>query len=336
MKKLSHLSILLTLVLSLALLLSACGAKAQPDQTNDESNPSQETMELQPYATKPITITVPWGAGGGNDLAVRALTENCATYFGQPATIVNEPGGPSTVAIFKDSAKADGYEFLMATMGCFTTSSHLDGVPYSFDDFDVVCSVSLQPNFLMVKADSQYQSIEDFKNATSPITFASTGATSSTHVLPQALFEEMGVEANGIAFDSGGEGEAAVLGGHCDIYVSAPADATKYSQSGDMIILGVFADERISTFPDVPTFKEMGYNLSLSVSNYILAPKGMDANQLAFARKAFEEMRQDEAFVNYATNANLPVLEFTPEEVYTYYQNEFDMTKELYTRLGIM
>lgn len=292
--------------------------------------------KVDAYPEKAVSIVVPWGAGGGNDLAIRALTQNAVDYLGQPITIVNTPGANATVANFKNTAKSDGYELLMVTMGCFTSSKWLNNVPYSFDDFDILTSVSLQPNFLLVRSDSEFKTLDDFKKAGRPITFASTGATSSTHLLPQELFSQMGVEANGIPYDSGAEGAAAVLGGHCDVYVSAPADATKYSKSGDMRIIGVFESERIDLFPDVPTFKEMGYDLALSVTNYVLAPKGLSDSQLKTLRDAFSKMHDDPDFINFATNSNLPVINFTVEETMDYYNKELQATYDLYKKMGLI
>lgn len=334
---------LLALTLALSMTLCGCGAKEDPAPSAPAASapatsaPAESTpTEPTSYATKPIEVVVPWGAGGSNDLCARALADSSEKYFGQPMTILNQPGAATTVTQFMNEAKPDGYEFIVVTMGTFTTTPLLNEVDYDWYDFDVVCAMTLQPNFLIVRADSEFNSLEDIQNATRQVSFASTGATSSTNILPSSLFEAMGIDYTGIAYSGGSESIAALLGGHVDCITVDPSNATKYVESGDVKILGVFDTERFAAFPEVPTMMESGYDLALSVSNYILAPKGLPEDVLEYARYAFEQMKTEDTFVNFAANSNLPVLNYTPEEATARYESEYATAENMLKSIGLI
>lgn len=334
---------LLAITLALSMTLCGCGAKEEPAPSAPAASapavsaPAESTpTEPTSYATKPIEVVVPWGAGGSNDLCARALAESSDKYFGQPITILNQPGAATTVTQFMNEAKPDGYEFIVVTMGTFTTTPLLNEVDYDWYDFDVVCAMTLQPNFLVARADSEFNSLEDIQNATRQVSFASTGATSSTNILPSSLFEAMGIDYTGIAYSGGSESVAALLGGHVDFITVDPSNATKYLESGDVKLLGVFDTERFAAFPEVPTMMESGYDLALSVSNYILAPKGLPEDVLEYARYAFEGMKTEDTFINFAANSNLPVLNYTPEEATARYESEYATAETMLKSIGLI
>lgn len=151
------LSLVLAVVMVLA--LAACGNK-----TNDDSNTNNDNNSATDFPTKPMTIVCPYGAGGGTDLALRILAECGKDVFGQTINVENKTGGSGTVGLTEAlNAAADGYTLGTCSVDLITLPLlGLAPAETTRDAFDPICVINGEPAAIIVRADSRWNTIEEF------------------------------------------------------------------------------------------------------------------------------------------------------------------------------
>ena len=149
----------LTLALVLVLALAACGNK-----TNDDNNTNSDNNNATDFPTKPMTIVCPYGAGGGTDLALRILAECGKDVFGQTINVENKTGGSGTVGLTEAlNAAADGYTLGTCSVDLITLPLlGLAPAETTRDAFDPICVINGEPAAIIVRADSRWNTIEEF------------------------------------------------------------------------------------------------------------------------------------------------------------------------------
>lgn len=258
------------------------------------------------YPTGPITLLVPFRAGGGMDTTARTLSTISQDYLGVPLVVVNRTGASGTIAVTEGSnAEADGYTLLMGDVGTLVALPLTQEVDYSVSDFEVVSGVNVNDVILVVHSDSQYQSVEDLANATERVRYGTVGRGSILHALATAFFNEVGVESTNVPFGSTADTVTAVLGKSIDVGVAHPNQARTGLADGTLRAIGVFSNERVAALPDVPTMPEFGYDIALQVYNVLLVPAGVPADRLEFLRDAFVQMLNDPVVQNNAASRSL-------------------------------
>ncbi len=256
----------------------------------------------QSYPTKPITLIVPWPAGGSTDVAMRAIAEGASKHLGQPIVIDNKAGasgtlGPATMAA---TAKPDGYTIaqmpitvmrlpLMQKVSwdaekSFTYIIHLTG--YTFG--------------ITTKADSPYKTwkdVVDFAKANpGKVTYATPGSGTSLHIGMEQIADHSGIKLTQVPFKGGAETGAAVLGGHTTLQ----ADSTGWKplvEAGQLRLLALWTANRSKNWPDVPTLKELGYPFVFDSPFGIAGPKGIDPKIVQILHDAFKKSIDDPAVV---------------------------------------
>ncbi|MFH2076943.1 MAG: tripartite tricarboxylate transporter substrate binding protein, partial [Pseudomonadota bacterium] len=156
---------------------------------------------------------------------------------------------------------------------------------------------------LMVKADSKYKSMKDIvadaKANPKKITVGGTQLGSSDSICTYLLEKAAGVQFNYIVFNSGGEVNAAVLGGHVDMMVANPGEALELYKAGKVRILGVFSEKRLAGAPDVPTLKEQGINALYVQNRGLCAPADIPADARKVLEDALHKYTQTDIFKKY-------------------------------------
>lgn len=266
----------------------------------------------QAYPSRPVTLIVPWPAGGSTDRHLRALAEIASKHLGQPIIITNQPGGggtngPGSMGL---QAKPDGYTIAQYPMGMLRIP-HMQKTAWKpIDDFSFILGVTGYSFGFVVRADSPHKTFKDYIEAArkSPgkIDFGSTGTGTSPHLLMEEVADVTGVQLNHIPFKGNADLMQALLGGH----VMAASDATgwdKFVDAGQMRLLVSFGDQRMKRFPNVPTAKELGYNV-VSNSPYGLAgPKGMAVAVVKTLHDAFRKAIDDPQHLAVLDQLNQPV-----------------------------
>lgn len=262
------------------------------------------------YPEETVTIIVPYAAGGANDIGARLLAPYLQKELGVPVVIENKPGGGGMVgAQYTLSKKPDGYTLLMASWPAMITGILMQNAPYQLSDFDYIGSQQEDPRMLITRPDAPFSTLEEFitfaKENPGEITIGNAGTSSSSWFAAMALEVLANIDIQDIPFGGSAEELAALLGGHT--MAGSPTMSYVYApyEEGKIIILGIMAEKRHPDFPDVPTFIEKGYNLTMSSVRGIVAPKGLPEDVLNTLREAFVNASNNPEFLSKAKEANL-------------------------------
>lgn len=230
-------------VILLAVVLCLCCALAQAE-----------------YPDRPITMIIPYAAGGTTDVYGRTLAALLEEKLGQSITVVNQGGASGSIGsqFVRDQA-SDGYTLLVCaeTMGTYKTMGVCD---LSYDDFTVISPLVGDPKIIVVGKDSPYNTLEELlaaiKEKPGKITMAHSGPGGSGHNqgLVLGVFD---YDVAMISFDSGNAALLGVIGGQVDFTNPNISTLGSYIESGEVKPLAVFASKRLEAYPDIPAFTEV-------------------------------------------------------------------------------
>jgi len=257
------------------------------------------TMAMaQSYPTKPITLIVPWPAGGSTDVAMRAVAESASKHLGQPIVVDNKAGasgtlGPATMAA---TAKPDGYTIAQMPITVMRLPL-MQKVSWDAEkSFSYIVHLTGYTFGITTKADNQFKSWKDVvefaKANPGKVTYATPGSGTSLHIGMEQIADASGIKLTQVPFKGGAETGAAVLGGHTTLQ----ADSTGWKplvEAGQLRLLALWTAQRSKNWPDVPTLKELGYPFVFDSPFGIAGPKGMDPKIVQVLHDAFKKAMED-------------------------------------------
>ena len=252
----------------------------------------------QDYPTKPITLIVPWPAGGSTDISMRAIADAASKHLGQPIAVDNKGGGGGTVgpATMAAASKPDGYTISQIPITVFRLPL-MQEVSWNPDkDFSYIIHLTGYTFGVTTNSESQFKTwkdVVDFAKANpGKVTYATPGTGTSLHVGMEQISALAGIKLTQVPFKGGAETNAAVLGNHTMLQ----ADSTGWRplvDAGKLRLLMVWTEKRSPNFPDVPTLKELGYPMVYDSPFGIAGPKGMDPKIVAKLHDAFKKALDD-------------------------------------------
>jgi tripartite-type tricarboxylate transporter receptor subunit TctC len=268
----------------------------------------------EPYPTRPVSIVNPFPPGGIADLTARPLASTFERLLKQPFVVVNKPGAAGAVgAQFASVAKPDGYTLLVALVSISSTPEvdKLFGRPptYTRDQFVGIARLNADPPVLAVNGPwkTLKELIDDAKKRPGEITFASSGPYGASHLPLEMLLQAAGLKMRHLPTTGGGPATTAVLGGHAQLWASPPALAAPHVEAGKMRVLATWGATRLAAFPDVPTLKELGYDIEYYIWTGLFAPKAVSANVIQALRDATRRAMQDDEFKAAMEKAKTPI-----------------------------
>ncbi len=267
------------------------------------------------FPAKPITFIVPWPAGGGTDIIFRTVCQYAEKRLGVPVVVLNKPGGGGVVgSIELAKSPADGYTIGMASISIAVTQ-YMSEVKTPLSAYVPIAFVGSDDSALTVRADSPWKTLDEFvayaKANPGKIRNANDTAGGGSHLAALELQRACGVKLNLIAYSGFAPSVAALAGGHADATTVPVPDVYSLAKSGEFRILGVLGSERHFLVPDVPTFKELGYDGEMGIWRVILAPKNVAADRLATLEEAFIQAMNDPEFQKAMRNAGWKI---TPQD----------------------
>lgn len=228
-------------------------------EATEASEAEGDLVATADYPTKPLTMIIPYGAGGTTDTWGRKLAVLLEKYLGQSITVTNQGGASGSIGSqFVKDQPSDGYTLLVCaeTMGTYRTMNICD---LGYDDFTVISPLVGDPKVLVVGKDSKYNTLdellEDIKANPGKITMSHSGPGGSGHNQGLVL-KELGYEVAMTSFDSGNDALLGVIGGQVDFTNPNISTLGGYIESGDVKALAVFSSERMEAYPDIPAFTE--------------------------------------------------------------------------------
>jgi tripartite-type tricarboxylate transporter receptor subunit TctC len=258
------------------------------------------------YPTKPITLVVPFPPGGGTDTVGRPLASVAHNHLGQPMVVINKAGGAGAVgAQFVANAKPDGYTVLHG-LNSLTELPQVDELlgrtpAFKKEQFVPIGQVAVTPFAIMVNAESRWKTLKDFveeaRQKPDEFQYASAGVYSTTHIMWEMILKSTGLRVRHMPTTGGGPIMVAVLGKHVDIsHCVMPAVCAPQVEAKKIRLLAVTSDKRLPNYPEVPTLKELGYDVTHSIWHTLMVPAATPPEAVAKLRQGLKGMVEDEAF----------------------------------------
>lgn len=254
----------------------------------------------QTFPDKPVTVVVPWPAGGSTDIVVRAMADVASKTLGQSVIVENKAGasgtlGPATVAA---TAKPDGYTIVQMPITVYRFPV-MKGTKVSWDpmkDFTYIIHMTGYTFAVGVKSDSKFKTWKDVldyaKANPGKVTYGSPGAGTSLHIGMELISAHDKVQFTHVPFKGGAETTAALAGGHVDLSVEGTT-MLPLVEAGQIRLLKVWTEKRVPQWKDVPSMGEMGYPWTFDSPWEFAGPKGMDPAVVQKLHDAFKKSLDD-------------------------------------------
>jgi len=319
--------LLIVLICIIALLLVGTGASAQKGATQEDKFPD-----------RPINVIVGYGAGGSTDLSARILAQAAEKFLGVPIKVVNKKGGGGIVGLVDlKNAKNDGYTVGNLPFNGLTIVPFMQYLPYTMDDFDFLLMFSQYLYGLAVKSDSPYKTIQDFIKAARANPGMHYGCTGFPNVIPKfGLEKSEDIKLIFVPFASGPEGATALLGGHVDIICQNVSDIRPFLESGEMRLLASVGDERWDCAPEVPSLKELGYDIKATSYLSWGIPVGVPENRIQILREALEKAAKDPQCIERLKKIGLAPFFKRGDQCREFFRKYAEETKPLVEELGLL
>jgi putative tricarboxylic transport membrane protein len=278
-----------------AVALVILGLVAQGCGGADEGGAA--SFDASTYPEQDITMVVPFGAGGGSDILSRTIASVIQELDIVPVEIVieNRTGGSGAIGYDYVAKQADNPYMLASLSVSFFTTPLLGASPVSYKDFTPIAAIAMSPYIMAVRAESPIQSVDDVK-AAMRLTTGTTGVASDAALLAHMLQNQSGVTIDAVPFDGEGEIMAALLGGHLDFVFGNPVEILPNIQAGTLRAIAVSTGERLQTLPDVPSFKELGFDIEHAQVRGVLMPLGMPPEVVAYWQDVMRQVATSDAW----------------------------------------
>ncbi|MDA3919434.1 MAG: tripartite tricarboxylate transporter substrate binding protein [Salinisphaera sp.] len=286
------------------------------------------TAQAGDYPDHAVEFIVPWSPGGGSDTLMRVISTHIQPDLGQPMPIINKPGVSGTLGL-KDLSKAkpDGYTVGQIHDGLLV--SHYTGLtPLNWNSFTPVAAMTSSPQYLVVNASSPWKTYTQFvKYAKAHPGKITMGVTlGGVPHLDAAMIEDAaGLQFHYVGFEGTGARIRSLVGKHIDAAIGDISSCLEFVKNGNLRFLAVGSDKRLAKTPDVPTFKELGANIQMSVTRGIVAPKGTPISKIETLDAALKKESKNPAFIKSVNNAGAEV-EFMDHKAYRAYLSKSDAT----------
>lgn len=292
-----------------SIMLVVLAGCSNGNEANKESNSAVD------YPKRPISLVIPYAAGGSADIQARILAESLQKQLGQAVNVVSKPGGAGATGMNSvKSSKADGYTIILTAVGPSTLTPNANQVGYNVtEDFYPIAQISEAPYGLAVNGASEIQTLEELiesaKNNPGKVTYGTTGAGLHQHIVMSDFVNQIPeVNMEHIPFQGGAEAVSALLGNHVTASMNTISEVIPHHNSGGLSIIAVTSDERLKDLPDVPTFKELGYQLVGQGAWFgIMAPKDTPKEIVDLLDDSIKNALEDETIMKQFANAGLPI-----------------------------
>lgn len=265
------------------------------------------TATGQSFPSRPVEFVVHTSPGGGTDVFARAVADILGRekIVNQPITIANRTGGSGGVAFnYMKSKKGDPHVVLTIATGTLLTAASRPELGLGLDIYTPVAFFALDPQAIAVPADSKFKSMKDLieagKREPNAIASAITSATGTGRLLLYLIERETGARFKFVSFKGGSEATTAVLGGHVPFTPENLSEMISMVESKKMRVLAVTSEKRLPGVPDVPTLKELGYNISVGTGRGFAMPAGVPKDAAASMEAALKRVHESKAWKEFA------------------------------------
>ena len=291
------------------------------------------------FPVKPITLIVPWAAGGPADLVWRGLAEPMGKILGQPVIVNNKPGGSGALgAVLVKNAAPDGY-----TIGHVSTSNHLinpylSDVGYQLQDFTYIYSTVAFPLCLVVRNDAPWKTFQELNQYAKAnplkVRVGYNGPTTIATIAQKWIAQTGGIKYSEVIYKGDPPGLAALLGNHIDAFNSSGSTIPQV-KAGQLRMLLTFTSNPIKGFEDVPTFGKI-YGKIIDSSVGLAGPKGLPSDVISKLEDAVRQSMHDASFLKLMDSLSMVTVNMNHRELTAYMTATNKTMKEWLDELGLI
>lgn len=294
------------------------------------------------YPEKPVTMLAGYPPGGLVDVVARLVAEAMKSKFPKGLNVVNRPGAAGSVAVAEMVRSApDGYTIILTPHSALVIAAQLQDLAYKTpDDYDPFINLVSYYPMIAVRTESPYkdikQLIDDAKANPGKIRVGSPGEGTSSHLNLEELMSQAGVKMVHVPFQGWGQSSPALLGGHIEALVAQPGELRGAVDGKRMRVLVNFRPARLSSFNDVPTAKEMGWDVANGVWYMLMAPKGTPAPVVRHLHDAAKAAIEDPKFAADMANRGIDVDYRPGPKLRADLWREYKVHTEILRRIGML
>jgi tripartite-type tricarboxylate transporter receptor subunit TctC len=295
------------------------------------------------FPSRPITIVNPFPPGGQADLSGRPLAAALEKVFKQPVVLTNKSGAAGAVGMQSVAvAKPDGYTITI-TVPSISTLPEVDKLfartpTITREQFAPIARINADPCMVVVNAERPWKTLkellDDARKRPGEITFASSGIYGASHVPMEMILQAAGAKMRHLPTAGGGPATTATLGGHADLWCSTIGPATPHVKSGKFRALAVTSVTRQPYFPDVPTAKELGYDVEYYLWIGLFGPKSLPAPIMKAWRDAVRQAVDDPAFKSALEKVQSPLAYQDADEFQKWWDADAARLAEVIKKIG--
>ncbi len=292
------------------------------------------------YPTKPVTLIIPYPAGGSTDITGRVWAAAAKKYLGQPVVVENKGGGGGTVGPnLVISKPPDGYNIGIMASTTVTISWHMGKM--NFNPIDDVKHIMRYSGYLygfVVRADAPWKTFGDYvkyaKEHPGKVTYGTTGMGTGPHLAMEMISFASGMKLTHIPYKGGAECNSALLGGHVD----SVSDSTSWGplvDAGKFRLLAVYTATRSARYPDVPTLKELGIDIVFPSPLEIMGPKTLPQPIVQKVQDAFQKAMDDAEYQAVLKKYDMQNTYLNSADCEKAVRSESEKLKEIVQKLGM-
>jgi tripartite-type tricarboxylate transporter receptor subunit TctC len=295
------------------------------------------------FPNRPITIVAPFPPGGVADLTARPVAAAMEKVLKNPVVVVNKTGAAGAVGMsYVATSKPDGYTLLMAlsSISIIPEADKLfDRKPaYTMDQLAPIALISADPTIFVVNASRPWKNVKEFvddaKKRPGEISYSSSGVYGTLHMATEMLSHAAGISLKHVPYGGAGPALTAILGGHVDTLASGPAVVIPHIKAGKLRPLAGWGDKRVAALPDVPTFKELGYDIEFYIWAGLFAPRGTPAPVMKVVRESVKEAVSTAEFKSAMEKLQTPIAYLDAPEFQKFWDKDAKMLADAIKRIG--
>lgn len=293
------------------------------------------------YPDRPIQIVVPWPAGGSADLQLRSIGELVGKALGQPMVVQNRPGaggtlGPMTVA---QQARPDGYTLTQMHLSVLRRPWMMRTPQWDpVADFTHIIGMTGWLFGCAIKADSRFSTWQEMiayaKANPGKLTYTTSGIGTTNHLAMETIQEKDGVQLTHVPYRGSNEAVTAVIGGQVDMVCDSSTWAP-FVEAGQMRALSVWTADRVARFPNVPTLKELGYDMTVTSPYGVSGPKGMDEGIVRVLHDAMKEALMSRENAEVRARFDMPLVYQDTQTYRAFITERVEYEKAMVRRLNL-
>ena len=305
--------------------------------------PVGSALAQEAYPSRHITMVVPFPPGGVADLTGRPTAFAMDKVLKQRIVVENKAGAGGAIGMaYVANAKPDGYTIMMA-LSSISIIPEAETLferksPYQMNQFAPIALISADPTVLVVRSDSPWKSVKDLVEAAKKnpgkISFSSSGIYGTLHMAMEMFAQAADIKLWHVPYTGGGPAMNALVGGHVDALASGPSAVIGQIKGGKLRPLATWGDKRLAALPDVPTFKELGYDVEFYIWSGLFAPAGTPAPVMAALRNAARQAVDDAEFKAIMAKIETPIHYLDAPEFQKFWDKDAAMLAAAVKRVG--